>query len=120
MSWKEISENLPVSLIIEFKYFRASFAVNTKAHPPFIKMAGDWCTGCGREMLLWWLRQQRICLHSRRPRFESWVGKIPWRRAWQPTPVLLPGESHGQRSLVGYSPGGRTESDRLDDKHTLL
>jgi len=32
------------------------------------------------------------------------VGKIPWRRAWQPTPVLLPGESRGQRSLAGYSP----------------
>ena len=34
----------------------------------------------------------------------SWVGKIPWRRAWQPTPVFLPGESYGQRSLAGYSP----------------
>ena len=34
---------------------------------------------------------------------ETWVGKIPWRRTWQPTPVFLPGESHGQRSLVGYS-----------------
>ena len=36
--------------------------------------------------------------------FEPWVEKIPWRRAWQHTPVFLPGESHGQRSLVGYSP----------------
>ena len=36
--------------------------------------------------------------------FNPWVGKIPWRRAWQPTPEFLPGESHGQRSLVGYSP----------------
>ena len=40
---------------------------------------------------------------------EIWVGKIPWRRAWQPTPVFLPGESHGQRSLAGYSPWGRKE-----------
>ena len=39
-----------------------------------------------------------------RPGFDPWDGKIPWRRAWQPTPVFLPGESHGQRSLVGYSP----------------
>jgi len=39
-----------------------------------------------------------------RHEFDPWVGKIPWRRAWQPTPVFLPGESHGQRSLVGYSP----------------
>ena len=37
---------------------------------------------------------------SRRPGFDSWVGKIPWRRKWQPTPVFLPGESHGQRSLT--------------------
>ena len=35
--------------------------------------------------------------------FDPWVRKIPWKRAWQPTPVVLPGESHGQRSLVGYS-----------------
>ena len=40
----------------------------------------------------------------RRHRFDSWVWKIPWRRKWQPTPVFLPGESHGQKSLVGYSP----------------
>ena len=41
---------------------------------------------------------------TRRPGFDPWVRKIPWRRKWQPTPVYLPGESHGQRSLVGYSP----------------
>ena len=40
---------------------------------------------------------------SHRCRFDPWVGKIPWRRAWQPTPVFLPGGSHGQRSLAGYS-----------------
>ena len=39
--------------------------------------------------------------------FDPWVGKIPWRRKWQPTPVFLPGKSHGRRSLVGYSPRGR-------------
>ena len=36
--------------------------------------------------------------------FNPWVGKVLWRRAWQSTPVFLPGESHGQRSLAGYSP----------------
>ena len=40
----------------------------------------------------------------RRCRVHPWVGKIPWRRKWQPTPAFLPGESHGQRSLAGYSP----------------
>ena len=42
---------------------------------------------------------------------QSWVGKIPWRREWLPTAVFLPGESHGQRSLVGYRPWGLKESD---------
>ena len=46
--------------------------------------------------------------------FDPWVGKIPWRRAWQPTPVLVPGESHGQRSLVGFGPRGRKESDMAE------
>ena len=46
--------------------------------------------------------------------FGPWVGKIPWRRAWKPTPVFLLGESHGQRSLVAYSPWGRKESDMTE------
>ena len=46
--------------------------------------------------------------------FHPWVGKIPWRKKWQPTPVLLPGKSHGWRSLVGYSPWGRKESDKTE------
>ena len=47
-----------------------------------------------------------ICLQYRRPEFDPWVGKIPWRRKWQSPPVLLPGKSHGQRNLAGYSPWG--------------
>ena len=47
---------------------------------------------------------QVSCLQCSRPGFDPWVGKIPWRKAWQPTPVLLPGESHGQRGLAVYSP----------------
>ena len=46
-----------------------------------------------------------------RPRFDPWVRKIPWRREWQPSPVFLPGESHGQRSLVGHRPWGLKELD---------
>ena len=41
---------------------------------------------------------------------ETWVGKIPWRREWPPTPVFFSGEFHGQRSLAGHSPWGRKES----------
>ena len=47
-------------------------------------------------------------------RFNPWVAKMPWKRAWQPTPVFLPGEPHGQRSLAGYSPQGRKESDTTE------
>ena len=53
-------------------------------------------------------------MQFRRPGLDLWVGKIPWRREWQPTPVFLPGESHGQGSLVGYSPGGCKESDTTE------
>ena len=48
------------------------------------------------------------------PRFNNWVGKIPWRRKWQPTLVFLPGKSHGHRSLVGYNPQGFKELDMTE------
>ena len=51
------------------------------------------------------------CGRHKRHGFHPWVGKIPWRRAWQPIPVFLPGESQGQRNLMGYSPQGHRESD---------
>jgi len=41
---------------------------------------------------------------DKRHRFDPWLRKIPWRRVWQPTPIFLPGESHGRRSLAGHSP----------------
>ena len=47
------------------------------------------------------------------------LGGFPWRRKWQPTPVFLPGKSHGQRSLAGYSPWGRKESDTTERLHSL-
>ena len=49
--------------------------------------------------------------------FNPWVGKIPWSRKWHPTPVLLPGKSHGWRSLVGCSPWGRQESGTTERLH---
>ena len=53
----------------------------------------------------------------RRLGFNIWMEKIPWRRKWQPTLVFLPGESHGGRSLVGYSPWGREESETTEWLH---
>ena len=56
-------------------------------------------------------------LPCRRQEFDSWARKIAWRRAWQFTPVFLPGESHGQRNLAGYSPWGHRESDTTEWAH---
>ena len=46
--------------------------------------------------------------------FDPWVRKIPWKKAWQPTPVFMPGESHGQWSLVGWSPKGHKGLDMTE------
>ena len=61
-----------------------------------------------------------VCRQCGRPRFDPWVGKIPWRRKWKSSPGLLPGKSHGQRSLVGYSPWGRKELDTTERLHFHL
>ena len=60
--------------------------------------------------LPWWLRRQSVCLQCGRPRFSPWVGKISWRRKWLPTPVSLPGEARGWRSLAGGAWRGVTKS----------
>ena len=54
------------------------------------------------------------CKRHKRHGFSPWVEKIPWSRKWQPTPVFLPGESYGQRSLLGCSPWGHKASDMTD------
>ena len=63
--------------------------------------------------------KELVCQHRRHKRrgFDPWFRKIPWRRKWQPTPVFLPGESHGHRNLVGYSSWGCKESDRTEHAH---
>ena len=62
--------------------------------------------------LPWWLSSKESA--SRKYRFDPWVGKIPWRSKWQPTPVFLPEKSYGQKSLAGYSPWGRKELDTTE------
>ena len=55
----------------------------------------------------------------RRCGLDPWVGKICWRRKWQPTPVFLAGKSHEQRSLPDYNPWGRKESDTTEHLHAI-
>ena len=59
---------------------------------------------------LWGLRGKESACQCRRCGFSPWVRKMPWRRKWQPTPVFLPGESRGQRSLAGYTVHGVAKS----------
>ena len=65
-----------------------------------------------------WLSGKESACQCRKCVFYPRVGKIPWRKKWQPTPVFLPGKSHDQRSLVGCSPWGHKESDTIKDMHT--
>ena len=68
----------------------------------------------------WHSGKESTC-QCRRHGFHLWVWKTPWRGAWQPPPVFLPGESYGQRSLVGYSPWGHKESDMTEQlTHTFF
>ena len=90
-------EQWPDSFTYSAFYFSLTF-------PPEMRFRGFPSGTSGKELVC-------QCRRHKKLRFNPWVGKIPWRRKRQPTPVFLPGESHGQRSLVGYSPWGRTESD---------
>ena len=68
------------------------------------------------ELFGWCSGKESICQFRRcqRHEFDPWIGKIPWSRKWQLTPVFLPGKFHGQRSLAGYSSWGRKESDTAE------
>ena len=83
-------------------------------HRPTSAPCCKWCSSV--VQYYWWpidslgllggsvVKNSPAHVEDARDRFDPWVGKIPWRRRWQPTSVFLPGKSHGQRSLVGYSP----------------
>ena len=80
-------------------------------------VCSDMKLGNGVQGLSWWHSgKEPTCQYRRHKRSssDSWVHKIPWSRKWQPTPVFLPGKSHGQRSLAGYGPWGPKESDMTE------
>ena len=88
--------------------------LSTKSYK--VNDTGHTCYG-----LPWWFSGKEPvyqCRKCRRHGFGPWVGKSPWRRKWQPTPVFLPGESNGQRSLADYSPWGHKESGMTE--HTRM
>ena len=94
---------------------RSLSAVKVYKKPNHPQKTFTFCLLTGTTHVHW--ASCRICLQCGRPKFDPWVRKIPWRRKWQPVPVFLPGESHGRRSLVGYSPRGPKESDMTEPPH---
>ena len=101
--WTETEELLSLNRHLEVN-FRSTWGKNML----YVKSLrfGDLSVYSSYSYLIASLMAQRVkknCLWGRRPGFDPWVRKIPWRRKWQPTPIFLPGESHGQRCLAGYS-----------------
>ena len=78
---------------------------------PRISHFVDFSVFYGITRLPRWISGKDSACQHRRHGFDPYVGKIPWSRKWQPTPVFLPGEFHGQSILVGYCPWGLKESD---------
>ena len=112
---------------------REEIAPNTKNYAPFQKtmiLKSFWVRTKEKENLVWRPKECFSLCYSlvtqtvknllavQEAWIRSWVGKIPWRREWQPTPVFFPGESHGQRSPMGYSPQGQRVRHDWATKHT--
>ena len=77
-------------------------------------VAKSWTRLSNFPSLLWWLSSKESTCNAGNLDLIPGSGKIPWSRSWQPTPVFLPGESHGQRRLVVYSPYGQKETDTTE------
>ena len=97
--WSGVPLPSPVKRIGWFKTPRGSKILGLYTHS-----SGEVCISLGSSLVCQWYR---IYLQCSRSGFDPWVRKIPWRRKWQSTPVFLPGKSHGQRRLAGYSSQGR-------------
>src|SRR5574337_858491 len=111
------------------KYWSFSFNISpSNEQPGLISFRMDWLDLLNLAQfvnqfyqllrLSWYLRWYRVSLQFRRPGFNPWIRKISWRREWQPVPVFLPGESHGQRSLVSCSSWGCKELDVTEGRRT--
>ena len=115
MSWINLHVNrvLPLSISLEERVSRLSlsgYKKGTFIYHSFNKYLG---LSGGSDS------KESAC-NAGRPRFNPWVGKIPWRRKWQPTPAFSPGEVHGQRSLAGYRPWDSLGKNTRVGSHSLL
>ena len=105
---------IPVRISINKLYHSAEFHISNCSQNSLIRLITPLIT---QLLINDFPDSKASCLQCRRPGFDPWVGKIFWSRKWQPTPVLLPGKSHGRRSLVGYSPWGHKKLDTTEWPH---
>ena len=103
-----LSEHLSLFLLLFMEHPRALGGSSSEWSLPAVFVGGFPGGSVSRESTC-----QSSC-QCRRCRFDLWVGKIPWRRVWQPTPIFLPGKFHGQKNLGGYSPWGHKELDMTE------
>ena len=103
-SWNPHPENQAGGRLLVFHHLNALFRMPLGEDTCDLGFPGG---ASGKESTYQWRRQKRCG-------FDPCVRKIPWRRTWQPTPVFLPGESHGQKSLVGCGPQCHKESDTTE------
>ena len=106
-------------ILLELFWFLWIFVGNTESPFHFLQIfCWNFCCDCitsvGQFEVPWEL-SAKDCLPVQEMWVWSLVGTFPWRRKWQPAPVFLPGKSHGQRNLVGYSPRGHTVGHRWSD-----
>ena len=114
--WKRKWQPTPVFLTGEFHAQRS-----VVGYSPWGRKSQTWLSDSTTTYMFKglprWLSGEESTCQSRRCKkwgFYSWLGKIPWSRKWQPTPVFLPGKFHGQSSLAGYSPWGHKELDTTE------
>ena len=77
-----------------------------------------WGKTCRASQVAQWWRTVCQCRRHKGCKFDPWIGKIPWSRKWQPTPIFLRGKFHGERILAGYSPWGLKESAMAEHTYT--
>ena len=106
-SWRVIAAEVCLLKVLE----AGMYSMKVWAHLVSTEVSSWSADRCHPTGLPWWHRRKEPACSAGGPRFDPWVGKIPGRRKWEPTPVFLPGKPHGQRSLEGYSSQGRKELD---------
>ena len=90
MNYHSIFACIICIFILDYQLFLSNFALSPSSEFNLVSLVG----------LPRWVSGKESACQFRRCEFDPWVGKIPWRRKWQPIPIFLPGKSHGQRSLV--------------------